>query len=223
MPGIGDFLGQMFSGLAGGQDGTHVKIWQELKPWFGTLAPAAARKWLPQIAAGALCEVPVVRRGVKEGDCERFGVAACDVCHRPTCLEHGRIDMHGDIICYICVADATQVVPPLQRERARQQNEPPRQPGQHRYRARPEPHAPPPPGSAPPPRSKVDPRLVAAAMKKLGLKPGATWEDVKRAHRKRSAENHPDNKRGAKAKAEAEARFKEVQAAFDLLKMVMGQ
>ena len=57
---LADMLGSLFSGVAGAPDGTHVRIWNELKPWIGNLIPAATTKWLPRIAAGHVCEVPRV-------------------------------------------------------------------------------------------------------------------------------------------------------------------
>lgn len=223
MAGIGDVLGKMFSGIAGGPDGTHVKVWSELRPWLATLGPSAARKWLPQIAAGTLCEVPVIVRNVRR-ECDNFGIATCDVCHRPVCLAHGRIDQQGDAICYLCVAEAMKVLPPLQRERARQEDQPPRRPGEQRYRERQQQPPPPPPGTghAPPP-PRQDPQKVLWAIKTLGVEPGATWEQVQKAHRTLSAKHHPDRQRTEAKKKTAEQRFKEVQVALEILKVAMGK
>ncbi len=203
----------MFSNLAGGPDGVHSRIWSELKPWVMNLAPAASRKWIPRVASGEQCEVPIMRRGHRTGDCENLGIAICSCCRRPCCLQHAHIDQHADAICYICVADAMQVVPPVQRERARQD---------HASGAEPPPRERPPPGQAPPPGAKPGPtpEAVAAALSTLGLRRGAKWEAVKKAHRSLSAANHPDKAKGVRGKTVAEARFKEIQKAFDLLKRV---
>jgi len=206
--GIGDFLGSLgslFGGMAGAQDGVHVRIWHELKPWLGNLLPAATRKWLPYITAGASCEVPVMQRGQMVGDCQHFAVAACDVCHRPVCLHHGRIDQFGDAICYICVSDALQVVPQLQRERARAAGT-----------ARPQP----PPRGAPPPAQKPGPSPleVVEALSVLGLKPGAKWPAVAAAHRKLSAQLHPDRHQSQRKKDAANTTYVVVQGAFNLLR-----
>jgi hypothetical protein len=203
--GIGEFLGSLFGSIASAEDGVHARIWRELKPWLGNLLPAATRKWLPYIAAGAACEVPVMQRGKIVGDCEHPGVAACDVCHRPVCLHHGRIDQFGDAICYICVSDAVQVVPPMQRERARSQGpRPPREPREQ----------------APPPAPKAGPSplQIVEALGVLGLKPGAKWPAVAAAHRKLSAQHHPDKQQTQRKKDTANAKYIEVQKAFNLLK-----
>jgi|SRR5882672_8737311 len=209
MPGLLDKLGSIFTSIAGADDGVHLRVWNELRPWVGNLVPAATRKWLPRIGAGSPCEIPVLRRGIPVGACEHFGVIACDVCRKLVCLDHCRIDQHGDGICYVCVADAIHAVPPVQRERARQAaggKAPP--PGS-------------PPRDAPPPADgKPTPEQILVALKALGLRRGAKWEQVKAAHRKLSAANHPDRAKGIRAKTAAEARFVEVQKAYDLLKKV---
>ncbi len=214
MPGILDTLGQMFSGIAGGPDGVHSRIWSELKPWIMTLGPAASRKWIPRVTSGEQCEVPVMRRGHKHGECDNIGVAVCIVCRRPCCLQHAHIDQHADAICYLCVADAVQVVPPVQRERARQEQAsgaPPPPRGQRHAAG----EGAPPPGKKPGPSQEV----VAAAFATLGLNPDAKWDAVKKAHRKLSALHHPDTKKTQREKTVANARYVEVQKAFDVLKM----
>jgi len=204
MAGIGEFLSSMFSGIAGSPDGAHMRIWNELRPWLANLAPSATRKWLPRIASGVECEVPLVKRGVLSDDtCDHIAISACDVCHRPVCLHHARIDQYGDAICYICVVDAIKLVPPAQRARAREQGAPP-----------PRERKPPPQQPKPGPT----PLQVVEALQTLGLKPGVKYDAVKAAHRKLSAQNHPDKHKNSRLKASAEARFKEIQKAFEVLK-----
>lgn len=50
----------------------------------------------------------------------------------------------------------------------------------------------------------------------LGVKADASEDDIKRAFRKLAREHHPDRHQGP-AKAEAETRFKEITAAYDVL------
>lgn len=213
MAGLGELLGSLFGGAASGQDGTHLRMWNELKPWVASLSRAATNKWLPRIAAGIECEVPVMRRAVKTGDCENLAVASCIVCRRPVCMSHSHINQDGEPICYLCVADAMNVVPPYQRQRAKAAGE--ESPRPRSYRRAP----PPPPNDPPPPRAGgPTPLQIVEAFQTLGLKPGVSWEQVRTTHRKLSALNHPDKKRTESGKRSAEARFKEVQAAFELLK-----
>lgn len=209
MAGIGELLGSLFANVAGAQDGTHVRIFNELKPWLGNLMKGATRKWLPRITEGVACEVPVIVEGKFSGrPCEHHAIAACDVCHRPVCLTHARIDQFADAICYICVADATRVVPPYQRERAEHYAGRKRPAGGERA------HGAPPPAQKPGP----SPAEIAHAMKLLGVRPSSTWAEVQAAHRKLSGKYHPDKARGARARAQAEAKYIEVQKAFTLLK-----
>ena len=209
MPLLGEILGSLFGNVAGAQDGTHVRIWNELKPWLGNLAPAATRKWLPHIARGVECEVPLVSHGAfTRRSCEHLAVAACDVCHRPVCLHHARIDHQGDAICYICVADAMQAVPPLQRARARarggQKPQPPPGPAAGRQHD--------PPVQKPPPTQEQKTWAYGV----LGLKRSATWKQVQAAHRKLSAKHHPDKQQSA----QPGQLYLDVQTALHILKQI---
>lgn len=56
------------------------------------------------------------------------------------------------------------------------------------------------------------------ALNILGLQEGFTDEDLKKAHRKKVVENHPDRFQDPKQKAEAEERTKKINEANDVLK-----
>ena len=236
---FGDLIGQFLGGASAG-DGIHVRVFNELRPWFGSLTQAATSKWLPSIASGTLCEIPERRRGHEVGECERFGVSRCVVCARSVCLHHGFVSREGDLICHVCAEDAAQVVPPMQRERARRQEEAPRRTqrerGQER-KARQEEQwrqqgptgggaRQSPPGSgAPPPRPQVLQKDILAAYAILGLQPlpeRPPWRDVLSAHRRLSGKWHPDKFVGKtpREKANAEKLYISVQKALDLLKKI---
>ncbi len=222
--GVLEHLGSLFRGVVGAEDGVHLRVWGELKPWIGNLVPSATRKWIPRITGGDMCEVPIMRRGQVVGECDHFGLAVCDICHRPVCLEHSRIDQNADAICFLCMTDAMQAVPVFQRERARQQQQQgapkartqrERQDERDKQRQQERQQEQPPPGKRPPNALEV-----LDALTRLELKPGASWDDVRAAHRRLSAKLHPDRGKTVKEKAKLEAKFVEVQKALDLLKRV---
>ena len=235
---LGEFLGKIL-GAAGAEDGVHVRVLNELRPWIGSLTQSAMRSWLPRIASGTLCEVPERRRGRVIGECQGFGVSTCLVCMRPCCLEHGMVGSGGEIVCAECVGLAQEVVPPARRERARAQETkdegaPPRRSQkersderkqQARERRERQQGAPPPgtgagagAGGKPPPH----PEVVDQARQILGVRVDATWDDIKRAHRKLSGQWHPDKfvKMSRRDQQNAAVKFKNVQLALDVLAKV---
>jgi DnaJ-class molecular chaperone len=54
------------------------------------------------------------------------------------------------------------------------------------------------------------------ALAVLGLESDVEFKDIRRAYRQLAKEHHPDLKQGDK---EAEQRFREIQAAYDVLKV----
>jgi len=171
-----------------------ARIWQELRPWLKSLAIDAVPKWLPRLSAGFACEVLVYKNGKAAGSCPGVAITACGVCRQPCCLTHACIDVKGDAICYQCVAEAMAT-------------------SSRRREA---------PGGKT--RAQVDDEQVAEhekelmwARKQLGVNLKSSWDDVKKAHRKLSGQWHPDKFQAKKAKMKAEAKFKQIQRAFDLL------
>jgi hypothetical protein len=180
----------MASGMQFVPPGTPGRVWEELRPWLAKLALHAAPKWVPRLSFGFPCKIPVYVEGTPIGPCRRVAVGVCEVCSAPCCLDHSRIDQYGDAICYLCIAEAIRtrrVVGP--------------RPG----------HAAPP--GKPPPAAEEQ----RWARKLLDVTEDTPWEEVRSAHRKLSAKWHPDVHRGEKAKARAEAKFKDVQRALDVL------
>jgi len=187
--GILDTLGRIAVSFQSAPTGVSGRIWEELRPWLSKLALHAAPKWLPRLSFGFPCQVPIYQGGAPHGPCHRPAIAACDVCQQPCCLDHARIDQFGDAICYLCVAEAIRSSKRSTADRS----------------------------GAPAPDADHEANM-AWARKMIGVKAETPWLDVKSAHRKLSAKWHPDRHRGEKAQAKAEARFKEIQRAFEVLR-----
>jgi len=56
----------------------------------------------------------------------------------------------------------------------------------------------------------------------LGVEPEASWEEIERTYKIKAQFAHPDTKQGEEEKKAAEARFKRIQKAYDLVKKVKG-
>lgn len=180
--------------VAQGPEDTPNVVWRTFGPWVTRLLTAAAQKWLPRLAANIPCEIPMPGIGSRPGGpCQNLAVSACDVCHRPVCLAHARVDYAGDAICLECVARA------VQEARARDAARPP----------------PPPPEDGPrrPPPRPINREQLRQAYEVLGCTPRDSDEQLKQACRKRSAKWHPD--RHPDDPARAERKFKKVQQAYE--------
>jgi predicted transcriptional regulator len=59
--------------------------------------------------------------------------------------------------------------------------------------------------------------LLQQALLLLGLQQGATWEQVQAAYKAAAVANHPDKYQGAQ-REQAEARLKNINAAYEVLK-----
>ncbi len=205
-----DFLGSIASVLTGAPNDAHRRIWGELSPWLTSLMAQAAPKWLPHLVVGVACETGP--GGAPP--CARKAVAACDVCHRPCCLSHSRIDQSGDAICLHCVyvaiktqqtANAANGVPPG---------------GRGGWRS-------PPPGAGDPDAAAKAAAAAAVenAYKVLGVRAGVPFATVKTAYRKTAAKLHPDKHPNASPseKQQLGDRLKIVNGAFETLKKHYGE
>jgi hypothetical protein len=188
-----DFFGQMASAIGAAPGPAHVRIWEELRPWLGNLSVRGATKWLPYLGMGLRCEVSALSEGRAIG-CDRSAIGACDVCGNACCLGHARIDQFGDAICFVCITAAIKTngrrpIPPNQRQHA-------------------------------PPIGKQGPTYeqLALARKILKVKVGAEWSEIEGSYKSLLRKYHPDRQRTPEKKADAEAKFKAVRAAYDLLK-----
>lgn len=125
--------------------------------------------------------------------CTNAAIAHCIACRRATCLRHSFVDGSGEAICFACVSGVL-----------------------HERGAPPPPHS---NGAARKPREDE----LRAARKLLKVGVNASWDDVRAQYRKLSAKWHPDRVQGEAAKVKAEAKFKEIQNAYDVLKREYGQ
>jgi hypothetical protein len=70
----------------------------------------------------------------------------------------------------------------------------------------------------PPNAREASAQEVRKALRLLGLRLGATWTEVQRAHRRTAAESHPDRARTPAQRRKAEDKSKRINAAFDVLR-----
>jgi hypothetical protein len=188
-------LGRVVLTFQSAPHGVSGRIWDELRPWMANLARFAAPKWLPRLSFGFACSLPR-----PDGHaCPRPAVAACDSCGRPCCLDHARIDQWGDAICYACCWEIQQK---KQAERAAG-GPPPGRGGQEQ-------------AGQSPPQPPISEQELAWARRTLGVKKSTEWKEVQAAYRKLLAKWHPDHHAGP-GYAAAEAKFKNVRNAYDLL------
>lgn len=132
-------------------------------------------------------------------NCEAIGVAPCRVCGEWTCLAHSHVSHTGDIVCNQCVRDMIE-----QRAKERRASS-----GGDAWQGAPK---------------KGGGRMTPAqAFRVLDIKPGVSWDEVKKAWRKKAAQNHPDHEQDDKKRAKVEARAKRINEAFEVLKGVYQQ
>lgn len=190
---IMDMAGRAIEDLTQSPEGMPGRIWAELSPWIGTFTASAAAKFLPYLSDAKPCTVLVLGMGAPPKPCTNHAIGACEACGRASCVHHAMLDQHGSLICYHCVAEIMR----LKRGAI-------------------------PPGAAPGPTADRQPPVpdelraerVKRALAVLGLKHGASWDDIRRRHRKLLAEHHPDKQRTPEAKHVHEKRYKEVSAAL---------
>ena len=184
-----DTLGQVVLSFQSAPHGVPGRIWDEVRPWLGSLVRHAAPQWLPRLSFGFPCTLPRPNGHA----CPRPAIAACDACGRPCCLDHARIDQWGDAICCACCWEAQQRKQAERAAAAAGQQQIPNQP--------------------PPPVPEKD---LAWARRTLGVKKSDDWETVEKSYKRLLAKWHPDRHPGDGYKA-AEEKFKSVRRAYDLL------
>ncbi len=186
-------------GAFGGQSspiGTEgpAALWSQLKPWLSRISTNGALKWLPQASSQMPCQIPHYHAGKPVGPCESVAIDSCIICKRPTCLDHCFVNDHCEVVCFLCVQEMVKGAQGVPADKS-------------------------PPNEAPPQNEAREEAQKKAwwALGVLGVQKDSSFEEVKTAHRKLSAQWHPDRNSGD------ERRFKDVQSAFEILKVAYGE
>lgn len=123
------------------------------------------------------------------GGCEGEAVLLCMACLKPVCLAHIHMSHRAEGICDQCVRQVLQA-----------HGRPCGAPGWGgQTRA---------PGEL----------EIRQALRKLGLTKSATLEEIHKAHRKLAAQFHPDRGTTDQERAELEAKAKDINAAYEMLR-----
>lgn len=169
---------------------------------FDSSAPAQVKdqlfQWFGHLSANALRNfTPNLVDPEPCEFCPQVSVGDCMVCGAKCCLAHSHISHRAEMVCDECVRSMLGTKEAEKRARAQERF--------HR-RAQQQTRAP-----------DADEQLVAA-LKVLGLKRGASWEEIHQAYRRLSLEHHPDRARTEKAKAKAGEKLKAINVAYTILK-----
>lgn len=195
-----------------------VLLLDVILPWATTVARMAARKWNTRKS----------RCGFdSQGPCRLSPVAECLACGRPVCMLHAFVGADATVICWPCMKAGAANARPWVRGRGYDSEDfdPGVPPGG------PSPWEPPPAESGAPPWQgggsppepeppPFDKHVWAYAV--LGVKPEASDDEVRAAHKKASFENHPDrasDPQDANMRAE---KFKMIQLAMQVIKQQRG-
>ena len=172
---------------------------------YADAAQEAFAPWAQAMALGALpairevwrqrlaCQSSNVVLNAPHAPCANRAGIVCAACRRPVCLHHAFLSAKGHAICWQCV----------QAQQAACYGQ-----------------APPPPRPAAAPRPPVDVEKRGRALRLLGLGEGATWDEVRAAHRTLAGRAHPDRHENEPEAERAQwaRRATAINAAFAFLK-----
>lgn len=195
----GTFASVMSENLGASSDAAE-EIVDQLKQWGAFLTKNALSKWTVSVATAQACGSPDVSTG-RPRQCASYAVVKCDVCGRPCCLAHARVDYMGDAICEVCIGEAKM--------RARMGQSIPYEPKEEPRRRR-EREAQPPP--------EPGPMTVAEARKALKLPKGAGWAETKAQYRKLVLKHNADRPQTDAEREKNTARLKKFNEAYAVLK-----
>jgi DnaJ-domain-containing protein 1 len=167
-------------------------IMEQLHQWGSRLTDSALRKWPAAILAPTMCDSPDVSTG-RPKPCKSHATVRCDVCGRPCCLAHARVDYMADAICEVCIGEA--------KARARSATGGYKRPAYDQ--------------GAPASPSGMS---AAEALKALKLSQGATWQQIKAQYRKLAVKHNVDRPQSEKQRAMNVERLKKINAAYAVLR-----
>jgi hypothetical protein len=171
------------------------EIVEQLKEWGSHLTKNALSKWTVSVMSPTACDSPDVSSG-RPRQCPSYSVVRCDVCQRPCCLAHARVDYMGDAICEVCIGEAK---------------------GRARAAGYSRPHA---QHEAPPPAASPSGDMsVVAALKTLKLPRDANWQQIKTQYRKLVLKYNADRPQSEKQRTVNVERLKKINAAYAVLKV----
>ena len=170
-----------------GRAGAAADILSQLREWGSHLSTNALVAWAPNLIRMAPCESPDVSTG-KPRRCRSTALVECDICGRPCCLAHARIDYFAGGMCEVCVGVAKSAA---RREGTRYE--------------------------APRPRKASEPD-VAEALRALKLRPGATWDDVRARYKRLVVKHNADRPQSQKSRDKNTAELKKINGAFEVLR-----
>lgn len=173
-------------------------VWSQLKPWLARISTHGVVKWVPRAASQMPCGIPQYENGFPVGPCSNHAIDSCLCCGRPICLSHAFIEgTDATAVCFLCVVQ-------MRDRSANPAGAPP--PRQEQRQA------------PPPDTKKADAEQKAWwARGVLFIQEGAPWAAVKKQYKTLSAQYHPDKVGGD------EKRFKEIQSAYDIMKLIYGE
>lgn len=169
---------------------------------FDSSAPAQVKdqlfQWFGYLSANALRKFSpnLIDPELCEA-CPQVSVGDCIVCGARCCLAHAHISHRADLVCDECVRALLGTKEKEKQVRAQERA--------HRKAQR----------QTSSPGADAD---LISALKLLGLKRGAPWSEIHTTYRRLSLEYHPDRAKTEKARLKSEAKLKELNAAYALLK-----
>lgn len=201
----GTVANAMADGL-GARSEAAEEIVRQLTEWGAHLTGNALAKWTVAVAMPVGCDSPDVSSG-RPRPCESHAVVRCDVCGRPCCLAHARIDFMGDAICEVCIGEAKA------RKRAAP-NETYSRPHGERREKRGERRR-----ESPPAEERVASEMtVSLALKTLKVRKNADWHEIRVAYRKLVLKHNADRPQTDEQRSRNTERLKTLNAAYAVLK-----